>query len=160
MHLIVSNAPIEEAVATEQPPQTKKAESKKSSKKAGPSRSQSLRRKPVVEDKASEQKFNEKLERRIQELEAKEEAHREFHESKVEELVYERTQSLKNKLMDENEELRWALLRLTEENKYLEGNQVQMVAVIDEMRSQLQELRYELGYGATDQTLLANKPKR
>lgn len=91
-----------------------------------------------------------KLEDRITDLYAQEVAHREFFESKIEELV---------RKDDEITELQWALLRSEEANRTLEQNQIRMVAVIDEMQSQLQDLRYELGYGATD-AKLAEKPRR
>lgn len=91
-----------------------------------------------------------KLEDRITDLYAQEVAHREFFESKIKKLV---------RNDDEIKELQWALLRSEEANRTLEQNQVRMVAVIDEMQSQLQDLRYELGYGATD-AKLAEKPRR
>lgn len=99
------------------------------------------------------------LDDRIQDVHALEAAHREFYESKVEDLVYQRTQTLKNNFYHEIDELQWALMRSEEANRVLETNQVRMVAVIDDMQNQLQELRYELGYGATD-TTLSTKRKR
>ncbi len=96
------------------------------------------------------------LDDRIQDVHALEAAHREFYESKVEDLVYQRTQTLKNNFYHEIDELQWALMRSEEANRVLETNQVRMVAVIDDMQNQLQELRIRAwvwcnGYDVVDE---------
>ncbi|KLO09710.1 hypothetical protein SCHPADRAFT_907538 [Schizopora paradoxa] len=99
---------------------------------------------------AVEERLTKKFEERIAEVQAQESAHREFFESRIEEMVCERTESLKEALYREMDELQWALMRSEEDKRTLQQNQIRMVAVIDEMQNQLQELRYELGYGTTD----------
>ena len=75
-----------------------------------------------------------------------EEAFRDFMEYKLDDKIMERTQALKERLVHQSDELRWTTLRLEEENKRLESNQIMMLSVIDKLQVELRELRYDLGH--------------